>query len=387
MPVGVSEETDALGLPLPDASSLVPQSFIEAAHLKYAVKEELAAITVSSSFRTSPKSCEFLRYVVEVTLDGRIDSLKERSIGMDLLGRDASYDPNTDAAVRVRAVEVRKRLNSFYAKQDSVSGYRIELLPGSYMPKFVPVLEKITPHESSSKSNEAAVEQVIVREPEFSIKRLNILKMASPALIALLICALFLRQQIQRGDSYHQFWDKRLHGKSLMLLSVDKLHDLKTSTDDTSQAMFPIVWLAGRYDLKVLMKSQETGKGDRQSELDIDAAIIHLSRTTPPEFAADKRLRYSRTSDQKALQLTDRLNPAGTSASAETALLTLLPERPSELWLTGTDWRAVNALAEIVTSKSDFPSQLNFEAEAGRVVQVSWRSTPSPYLEIYTPQP
>src|SRR5580698_8227447 len=138
MPVEVSEGNKQFSSPLPDTSPSEPQSFIEAAHLHYEVREELAAIVASSSFRTSPKSCEFLRYVVEVTLDGRIDALKERSIGMDLLGRDSSYDPNTDATVRVRAVEVRKRLNSFYANQPSVNGYRIELLPGSYMPRFVP---------------------------------------------------------------------------------------------------------------------------------------------------------------------------------------------------------------------------------------------------------
>jgi len=74
---------------------------------------------------------------VQVALDGRIDSLKERSIGMDLLGRDISYDPSSDATVRVRANEVRKRLNTFYSTHSPRTGYRIELLPGSYGPRFV----------------------------------------------------------------------------------------------------------------------------------------------------------------------------------------------------------------------------------------------------------
>src|ERR1700750_514576 len=202
MLAGVSEEADQSSFSPPGSSPLEPQSFIDAGLLNGAVKLELAAIIASSSFRTSPKSCEFLRYVVELTLDGRVDSLKERSIGMDLLGRDSSYDPNTDATVRVRAVEVRKRLNSFYAKQPPVSGYRIELLPGSYLPKFVPAPARPIAHESSSQGAEVTAQHETVREQEFSVIHLNILKMACPALIALLICALFLRQQIQQSDPY-----------------------------------------------------------------------------------------------------------------------------------------------------------------------------------------
>ena len=63
----------------------------------------VAVVCKSSSFRTSAKSCQFLRFIVQRTLGGKVDELKERVIGIELLGREASYDTGSDAGVRVRA--------------------------------------------------------------------------------------------------------------------------------------------------------------------------------------------------------------------------------------------------------------------------------------------
>ena len=46
--------------------------------------------------------------MVERTLDGQADTLKERTIGIDVFGRLSVYDPSDDATVRVKAGEVRK---------------------------------------------------------------------------------------------------------------------------------------------------------------------------------------------------------------------------------------------------------------------------------------
>ena len=89
------------------AAPPLPKSFEDAARHITAVEEELERVCNSAHFRTSRRSCEFLKYIVRVTLDGRVDSLKERSIGIDLFGRDTSYEPSSDATVRVRANEVR----------------------------------------------------------------------------------------------------------------------------------------------------------------------------------------------------------------------------------------------------------------------------------------
>ena len=118
----------------------MPQRPSETARPQAEVEAELERICKSDQFRYSRRSCEFLRHVVKITLDGKPDSLKERSIGIDLLRRDTSYDPSADSTVRVRANDVRKRLGSYYSSAADVSPLRIVLPPGSYVPQFVPII-------------------------------------------------------------------------------------------------------------------------------------------------------------------------------------------------------------------------------------------------------
>src|SRR5271163_384026 len=90
----------------------------------------LEAVCESPAFRTSPKSCEFLRHIVHRALSGDTDELKERLIGMSLLGREASYDTGSDAGVRVRANDVRKRLATNSNANVQVSSFAFELPSG-----------------------------------------------------------------------------------------------------------------------------------------------------------------------------------------------------------------------------------------------------------------
>src|SRR5579872_6124387 len=100
------------------------------------VRDALARILNSQEFRSSNRSKEFLKYVVENTVAGHGDMLKERTIGIDVYGRPTSYDPSDDATVRVKAGEVRKRLDRYYASEGRGQRLRIELPAGTYTPVF-----------------------------------------------------------------------------------------------------------------------------------------------------------------------------------------------------------------------------------------------------------
>jgi hypothetical protein len=383
------EVTGPFGPPTAEVAPPEPESFVEAARLKAAVQEELAAILASPSFFASRKSCEFLHYIVQVTLDGRVDSLKERSIGLDLLGRDVSYDPSSDATVRVRANEVRKRLRSFYATQSPIHGYRIELLPGSYGPRFVRDPNPQKPQAPPIPEGLTELSEVRTPEQPLTVLPLNIVGIMRPALIALFICALFLRQQIKSGDPYHQFWDTRLQGKKVMLiLAGDKTPGQITALNNTARAILPIVWLAGRYNLQPLLGSQEMEEDDKQAGLGGESTTIRSTEATPPELEADKRLRYLISGKTGLFRLMDRSGSAPDKSTEEhAAVLTVLPEHPAVLWLAGTDWESINNLAEIISAKDSFPAQLTQETEMGKVVQVLLKGNLSPHLEIYTHQP
>lgn len=101
-----------------------------------ALRLHLQEILESPAFKGSRRSREFLKYIVEKALDGCFEDLKERSLGVDLFGRPASYDTGEDAIVRVTASDVRRRLLQYYGEPGVNSEFRIELPAGSYLPEF-----------------------------------------------------------------------------------------------------------------------------------------------------------------------------------------------------------------------------------------------------------
>ena len=74
--------------------------------------------------------------MVEETLAGRTEGLKEYSLGLQVFHRPPEYDPRTDAIVRVQASLLRKRLAAYYAHEGMGSDLRIELPRGGYVPSF-----------------------------------------------------------------------------------------------------------------------------------------------------------------------------------------------------------------------------------------------------------
>jgi hypothetical protein len=100
------------------------------------IRAQLESLVRDEIFRSSKRSVAFLRYIVEQTLNGYADQIKERAIGVEVFGRNPSYDTNLDHIVRTAATELRKRLITYYADDRHRSELRIGLVPGSYIPKF-----------------------------------------------------------------------------------------------------------------------------------------------------------------------------------------------------------------------------------------------------------
>jgi hypothetical protein len=107
---------------------------------------QLERMTQDEVFRSSKRSVAFLKYVVGEALRGSGDQIKERTIGVEVFGRSASYDTNVDHIVRTAASELRKRLAIYYGDEKHRGELRIGLLPGSYLPKFG------IPHEVTERS-------------------------------------------------------------------------------------------------------------------------------------------------------------------------------------------------------------------------------------------
>ncbi len=78
----------------------------------------------------------FLTYVVEETLAGRGDGLKEYAIAVDVFRRTESYDSRSDALVRVEARRLRRKLKEYYLAAGPGAHILIELPKGSYKAIF-----------------------------------------------------------------------------------------------------------------------------------------------------------------------------------------------------------------------------------------------------------
>jgi hypothetical protein len=103
---------------------------------KTAIQEQVSRLLADSHFSQSRRFPSFLRYVVEKTLAGQEDALKERTLGVEIFGRRADYDTASDPIVRVTAAEIRKRIAQYYQDPGHESELRVSLPAGSYIPQF-----------------------------------------------------------------------------------------------------------------------------------------------------------------------------------------------------------------------------------------------------------
>jgi hypothetical protein len=100
------------------------------------VRAQLERLLDSHQFRNSRRYPALLRFIVEETLEGRGDLLKERLIGIHVFQRPPDYDTAADPIVRVNIAEVRKRIAQYYHAEEHDAEIRIELTAGRYAPEF-----------------------------------------------------------------------------------------------------------------------------------------------------------------------------------------------------------------------------------------------------------
>jgi hypothetical protein len=124
------------------ATSRFPESDADRA----AVQQQLERILASPGFRNSRKYPAFLRYIVEHTLNGETDHLKERTLGVEVFGRETEYDTSTDPVVRIVAAEVRKRIGQYYYEIAAPGELHVDLQSGTYVPRFIMADGIASPH-------------------------------------------------------------------------------------------------------------------------------------------------------------------------------------------------------------------------------------------------
>ncbi len=103
---------------------------------KAAIEEQVQRLLQNPHFSHSRRFPTFLRFVVQHALTGHSDLVKERTLGIEIFGRDADYDTASDPIVRVTAAEIRKRIAQYYQEPGHENEIRLSLPAGSYVPHF-----------------------------------------------------------------------------------------------------------------------------------------------------------------------------------------------------------------------------------------------------------
>jgi TolB-like protein/Flp pilus assembly protein TadD len=100
------------------------------------VRRELDAVLTSGPFRDAELLKRLLRYAVEQTLFGHARELKEYRVGLEVFGRNGSFDPRLDPVVRMAARRLRAKLSEYYASEGQRDEVRIEIPKGGYGARF-----------------------------------------------------------------------------------------------------------------------------------------------------------------------------------------------------------------------------------------------------------
>ncbi len=100
---------------------------------------QLNRIVASKVFRQADRLKRFLTFIVEETLAGRGERLKEFVVGVEVFGKDDSFDPRNDPIVRVQARRLRAQLARYYREEGQDDELMIDLPKGGYAPVFRPL--------------------------------------------------------------------------------------------------------------------------------------------------------------------------------------------------------------------------------------------------------
>ena len=100
------------------------------------IRAELERILGASPLEANERRSAFLRYIVEETLAGRSERLKGYNIAVEALGRDETFNPQSDPVVRLEARQLRNDLARYFVNTGRGDPVRIDIPKGGYVPTF-----------------------------------------------------------------------------------------------------------------------------------------------------------------------------------------------------------------------------------------------------------
>jgi|GEM_PF-749475 len=158
-------------------------------HSPEEIRDQLNRILESSEFVAAKRRRQFLRYVVEQSLNGESDRIKQYTIAVEALGFGENFDPQTNSVVRIQGRRLRLALDQYYDEQGLEDPILIKIPKGTYVPRFVEKKATWSRARPKASNGQLASQQNIVEK--YSLKK--------PASIAVLP---FIFQGDDQKDTY-----------------------------------------------------------------------------------------------------------------------------------------------------------------------------------------
>jgi TolB-like protein len=100
------------------------------------INAQLQKIFLDSFFTNSDILRKFLMFIVDQTLSGHANWLKEYTIGVNVLNKPSDFKPQENGIVRIHAGRLRRALHHYYNETGTSDLIHISVPKGRYVPVF-----------------------------------------------------------------------------------------------------------------------------------------------------------------------------------------------------------------------------------------------------------
>lgn len=255
------------------------------------------------TFQRSTAMRAFLLYITQHAIAGDTEKLKEQYIGTGALGRRPDYNPADDNIVRVRAHELRGRLQKHFASEGIEEPVVISLPRGSYVPAFVaretvqasPTAE-IPPSEQISVSEPAPVATVTTTSP---LRRywLPLIAILLASISASVLLTVFVMKRNDRAgvsranqavrDFWGQFFEKPNQGLKVVYAdtSFALWQDMSGKNLNLGDYLSHKYLVVSNDDLKELAVRRSTSPADLEVSMHLAALAAEFGAQVTPQYA------------------------------------------------------------------------------------------------------
>ena len=169
--------------------------------------------------------------------------MKERTLGIEVFGREPDYDTNLDPVVRTTAAEIRKRLAQYYQEPNHEMEPRIDLPLGSYAARFQAPLGKPATATAVvfAEPGTGAVGPAVQEERHPKYRAVKV--MALVALMGAVLLGAWLRPWAPHS-ALDRLWSPVLESSSPLLLCVGQRPFVGMSTTEPQSSSAPAKYAA-----------------------------------------------------------------------------------------------------------------------------------------------